>query len=256
MKFLKSSIIIGLLFITSGWAQTYPPPTTLVTVPSAGTLVRGSYAMQMRVQKGGGLTSSLSVGITDRFQFGLSFGSANLIGDDSLVWYPRPEANIKYRIIDETESMPGISFGLDTQGQGQYNDADSLMRYDVKAMGLYAAASKNWVTPLGNLGVHMGTNYNFAEVNDGDKDVNYFFGFDIEFNPELSVIMEYNAALNENDMTAKTMSISRGGYLNAAIRWTFVEHLHIEMDFNNLLFDDEKVDYFQRELKITYIEYF
>ena len=256
MKFLKSSIIIGLLCITSGWAQTYPPPTTLVTVPSAGTLVRGSYAMQMRVQKGGGLTSSLSVGITDRFQFGLSFGSANLIGDDSLIWYPRPEANIKYRIIDETESMPGISFGLDTQGQGQYNDADSLMRYDVKAMGLYAAASKNWVTPLGNLGVHMGTNYNFAEVNDGDKDVNYFFGFDIEFNPELSVIMEYNAALNENDMTAKTMSISRGGYLNAAIRWTFVEHLHIEMDFNNLLFDDEKVDYFQRELKITYIEYF
>ena len=256
MKFLKSSIIIGLLFITSGWAQTYPPPTTLVTVPSAGTLVRGSYAMEMRVQKGGGLTSSLSVGITDRFQFGLSFGSANLIGDDSLVWYPRPEANIKYRIIDETESMPGISFGLDTQGQGQYNDADSLMRYDVKAMGLYAAASKNWVTPLGNLGVHMGTNYNFAEVNDGDKDVNYFFGFDIEFNPELSVIMEYNAALNENDMTAKTMSISRGGYLNAAIRWTFVEHLHIEMDFNNLLFDEEKVDYFQRELKITYIEYF
>jgi|TARA_B100001167_G_C16764801_1_gene303516 hypothetical protein len=256
MKFLKSSIIIGLLCITSGWAQTYPPPTTLVTVPSAGTLVRGSYAMQMRVQKGGGLTSSLSVGITDRFQFGLSFGSANLIGDDSLIWYPRPEANIKYRIIDETESMPGISIGLDTQGQGQYNDADSLMRYDVKAMGLYAAASKNWVTPLGNLGVHMGTNYNFAEVNDGDKDVNYFFGFDIEFNPELSVIMEYNAALNENDMTAKTMSISRGGYLNAAIRWTFVEHLHIEMDFNNLLFDDEKVDYFQRELKITYIEYF
>ena len=256
MKFLKSSIIIGLLSITSGWAQTYPPPTTLVTVPSAGTLIRGSYAMQMRVQKGGGLTSSLSVGITDRFQFGLSFGSANLIGDDSLIWYPRPEANIKYRIIDETESMPGISIGLDTQGQGQYNDADSLMRYDVKAMGLYAAASKNWVTPLGNLGVHMGTNYNFAEVNDGDKDVNYFFGFDIEFNPELSVIMEYNAALNENDMTAKTMSISRGGYLNAAIRWTFVEHLHIEMDFNNLLFDDEKVDYFQRELKITYIEYF
>lgn len=256
MKFLKSSIIIGLLCITSGWAQTYPPPTTLVTVPSAGTLVRGSYAMQMRVQKGGGLTSSLSVGITDRFQFGLSFGSANLIGDDSLIWYPRPEANIKYRIIDETESMPGISIGLDTQGQGQYNDADSLMRYDVKAMGLYAAASKNWVTPLGNLGVHMGTNYNFAEVNDGDKDVNYFFGFDIEFNPELSVIMEYNAALNENDMTAKTMSISRGGYLNAAIRWTFVDHLHIEMDFNNLLFDEEKVDYFQRELKITYIEYF
>ncbi len=256
MKFLKAASITALFISTFGWAQSYPPPTTLITVPSAGTLVRGSYAMQMRVQKGGGLTTALSVGLTDRFQFGLSFGSANLIGDDSLVWYPRPEANLKYRIIDETESMPGLSLGLDTQGLGNFNSADSLMRYDVKAMGLFLAASKNWKTPLGNLGVHAGTNYNFAEVNDGDKDVNYFFGFDMEFNPELSLLLEYNAALNENDMTAKTMSISRGGYLNAAIRWTFVEHLHIELDFNNLLFDEDKVDYFQRELKITYIEYF
>ena len=255
MKLINFSIIISILS-TFGSAQTYPPPTNLVSVPSAGTLVRGSYAMQMRVQKNGGLTSSLSVGITDRFQFGLSFGSANLIGDDSLEWYPRPEANLKYRLIDETTSMPGVSIGLDTQGQGQFNEADTLMRYDVKAMGIFAAASKNWVTPLGNLGLHMGTNYNFAEVNDGDKDINYFFGFDMEFNPELSILLEYNAALNENDMTAKTMSISRGGYLNAAIRWTFVERLHIEMDFNNLLFDDKKVDYFKRELKITYIEYF
>tara|TARA_B110000014_G_C20053358_1_gene548080 strand:- start:33 stop:806 length:774 start_codon:yes stop_codon:yes gene_type:complete len=257
MKLFKSiSILLFILLSTFGWAQSYPPPTTLVTIPSAGTLVRGSYSMEMRVQKGGGLTTSLSVGITDRFQFGLSFGSANLIGDDSLIWYPRPEANLKYRLIDETESMPGVSFGVNTQGLGHFNAADSLMRYDVKAMGLYLAGSKNWKTPLGNLGVHAGTNYNFAEVNDGDKDMNYFFGFDMEFNPELSLLLEYNAALNENDMTAKTMSISKGGYLNAAIRWTFVEHLHIELDFNNLLFDDEKVDYFQRELKITYIEYF
>lgn len=257
MKLFKSiSISLFILLSTFGWAQSYPPPTTLVTVPSAGTLVRGSYSMEMRVQKGGGLTTSLSVGITDRFQFGLSFGSANLIGDDSLIWYPRPEANLKYRLIDETESMPGVSFGVNTQVLGHFNAADSLMRYDVKAMGLYLAGSKNWKTPLGNLGVHAGTNYNFAEVNDGDKDMNYFFGFDMEFNPELSLLLEYNAALNENDMTAKTMSISKGGYLNAAIRWTFVEHLHIELDFNNLLFDDEKVDYFQRELKITYIEYF
>ena len=255
MKLFNFSIIISILS-TFGVSQTYPPPTTLVSVPSAGTLVRGSYAMQMRVQKNGGLTSSLSVGITDRFQFGLSFGSANLIGDDSLEWYPRPEANLKYRLIDETTSMPGLSLGIDTQGQGQFNEADTLMRYDVKAMGIYVASSKNWVTPLGNLGLHMGTNYNFAEVNDGDKDINYFFGIDMEFNPELSILLEYNAALNENDMTAKTMSISKGGYLNAAIRWTFVERLHIEMDFNNLLFDNDKVDYFNRELKITYIEYF
>ena len=237
-------------------AQSYPPPSSLVTLPTAGTLQRGSFALEMRIQKFGGLTSSISVGLTDRFQLGISYGSANLIGNDSLIWYPKPETNLKYLLIDESESTPGISLGIDTQGLGKFNSDDSLMRYDTKALGLFAVASKNWVTPLGNLGWHFGSNYNFVETNDNDKDVNFFMGFDIEFNPELSIMLEYNAALNENNMTSKNIAISRGGYLNAGVRWTFVERLHIEMDFNNLMFDKKKVDYFNREIKITYIEYF
>ena len=237
-------------------AQSYPPPSSLITLPTAGTLQRGSFALEMRIQKFGGLTSSISVGLTDRFQLGISYGSANLIGDDSLVWYPKPETNLKYLLIDESETSPGISLGIDTQGLGKFNSDDSLMRYDTKALGLFAVASKNWVTPLGNLGWHFGSNYNFVETNDNDKDVNFFMGFDIEFNPELSMMFEYNAALNENNMTSKNIAISRGGYLNAGVRWTFVERLHIEIDFNNLMFDKKKVDYFNREIKITYIEYF
>ena len=237
-------------------AQSYPPPSSLITLPTAGTLQRGSFALEMRIQKFGGLTSSISVGLTDRFQLGISYGSANLIGDDSLIWYPKPETNLKYLLIDESETSPGISLGIDTQGLGKFNSVDSLMRYDTKALGLFAVASKNWVTPLGNLGWHFGSNYNFIETNDNDKDVNFFMGFDIEFNPELSIMLEYNAALNENNMTSKNIAISRGGYLNAGVRWTFVERLHIEMDFNNLMFDKKKVDYFNREIKITYIEYF
>lgn len=237
-------------------AQSYPPPSSLITLPTAGTLQRGSFALEMRIQKFGGLTSSISVGLTDRFQLGISYGSANLIGDDSLIWYPKPETNLKYLLIDESETSPGISLGIDTQGLGKFNSDDSLMRYDTKALGLFAVASKNWVTPLGNLGWHFGSNYNFVETNDNDKDINFFMGFDIEFNPELSMMFEYNAALNENNMTSKNIAISRGGYLNAGVRWTFVERLHIEIDFNNLMFDKKKVDYFNREIKITYIEYF
>ena len=251
--FLISTLVLTSLF---GQEVSYPPPTTLVTMPTAGTLVRGSFALEMRVQKGGGMSTALQVGITDRFQFGSSFGASNLIGDDSLRWYPRPEVNLKYRLIDETTSMPGVSLGINTQGFGGYNDADSLKRYDTKAYGVYAAASKNWQTPIGNTGLHMGMSYNFLEVTDGDEDPNLFFGMDFEFNPELSVLLEWNAALNENNMQSKNLAINKGGYLNAALRWTFVDHLHIELDFNNLLFDNDKVDYFTRELKITYIEYF
>ena len=77
-------------------AQSYPPPSNLITLPTAGTLQRGSFSLEMRIQKFGGLTSLISVGLTDRFQLGISYGSANLIGDDSLVWYPKPETNLKY----------------------------------------------------------------------------------------------------------------------------------------------------------------
>ena len=241
-------------------AQEYPPPTDLISIPTAGTLMRGSFSMDMRIQDEGGLITGLSAGITDRFQFGLSYGSPNLIGDDILKWYPRPEAKLKYLVIDESMSMPALAIGLNTQGLGNYLAEDStgniLERYETKALGLYGAFSKNWETLLGNMGFHSGMNYSFLENSDGDEDLNLFFGLDLEFNPEFSLLMEYNSALNENDKTAETMSINNSGYLNAAFRWSFVESLHLELHLNNLLFDDEKVDYFKRELKITYIEFF
>jgi len=259
---LKRNFITLFLFFNVSFSQTYPtgqnypPPTDLITVPTAATLMRGSFSLGMRIQDEGGMILGLRAGITDRFQFGLSYGSSNLIGDDSLRWYPRPEANLKYMLMDESITTPGIAMGLNTQGFGNFNLGDSLNRYDMKAYGFYLSASKNWKTGLGNLGMHGGVSYNFTETDDGDKDPNLFFGVDIEINPEFSLLMEYNAALNENDMTTETLAISRGGYLNAAIRWTFVEHLHLELNFNNLLFDEDKVDYFKREIKIIYIEYF
>ena len=253
---IKLFIFIFIVAFATGQSLEYPPPTDLVTIPTAGTLTRGSYALEMRIQRNGGLTAGLSVGITDRFMFGLSYGASYLIGDTIPVAYPRPEANVKYHLIDETTSMPGISIGINTQGFGDYNSDESMKRYEIKAYGVYLSASKNWKTFMGNLGIHGGTNYNFTERTDGDEDPNLFFGMDMEFNPELSIMVEYNAAFNENDETAKTMSLNSSGYLNAAVRWTFVDHLHIELDFNNLLFDENRVDYFSRELKITYIEYF
>lgn len=251
---LTSAALFSLFVSLS--AQDYPPPTNLVTIPTAGGLVRGAFSADMRMQRDGGLTAALAVGLSDRIMFGLSYGASRLIGDDQPVSYPRPEVILKYRLIDETTTLPGLSLGLDTQGFGNYNDADSLQRYDIKGYGAYLVLSKNWRTPLGNLGAHLGTNYNFTENVDEDTDPNYFAGFDVEFNPELSLLFEYNAALNQNDMTAETLSLANGGYLNAGVRWTFFQNLHFEFHFNNLLFDEEKVSYFNREIKVTYIEYF
>ncbi len=253
---MVNKLLIIFVFLTIARGQEYPPPTDLITVPTAGTLNRGSFSMDMRIQGGGGLILGLSAGITDRFQFGLSFGSPNLIGDDSLNWYPRPEAKLKYLVLDEQMTLPGLSIGLNTQGYGNYSREDSLLRYDVKGLGLYCATSKNWKTLIGNTGLHTGINYNFLEIADGDKDPNLFFGIDFEFNPEFSFLLEYNSALNENENELEDISINNGGYLNAAVRWSFVESLYIELDLNNILLNNKDVDYVKREIKITYIEYF
>ena len=251
---LTSVAILSLTIVLV--AQDYPPPTNIITVPTAGGLVRGSFSAHMHMQRDGGLATALSVGLTDRFMFGLSYGASKLIGDAEPIPYPRPEVIFKYRIVDESIVFPGIAFGIDTQGFGNYNEVDSLKRYDIKGYGTYLAASKNWRTLLGNMGFHFGLNSNFTETTDGDEDINFFGGLDLEFNPELSLLAEYNAALNQNSMTAKTISLSRGGYLNAGLRWSLFQNFHIEIHFNNLLFDEERVSYFNRELKVNYIEYF
>ena len=74
-----TNAILTLLMVARISGQELPPPTDLITVPTAGTLVRGSFSMDMRIQDEGGMILGLSAGITDRFQFGLSFGSPNLL---------------------------------------------------------------------------------------------------------------------------------------------------------------------------------
>ena len=73
------ALVLLILSTLFGQGTSYPPPTTLVTIPTAGTLVRGSFSMEMRVQKGGGMSTALQAGITDRFQFGLSYVSITII---------------------------------------------------------------------------------------------------------------------------------------------------------------------------------
>jgi len=75
MKLIQKCIFLCIISSLILAQSAYPPPTSLVTIPTAGTLVRGSFAMDMRIQKNGGISSGLKVGITDRFQFGLSFGA-------------------------------------------------------------------------------------------------------------------------------------------------------------------------------------
>ena len=222
---------------------------TLINRPTAGSLERGSYDIELRMYPGGGLLGGIAVGLTERITFGTSFGGLNIIGEGEVIWNPRPEANIKYRLMEESYTAPALSIGYSGQGFGKWDE--ELKRYQIKSAGVYAALSKNY-SMVGNLGFHGGVNLSL-EKSDGDEDLNFWIGFDKSINEEISFLGEYDFAINDNENNALG---SGNGYLNAALRWAFVEELIIELNVNNLLGNRVDSDEASRELKIIYVEFF
>ena len=269
-KLILRTFLTLLTFLCNiGWSQIEQPypPLNLVSIPTAGTLPRGSFTLESLLITDGGMVPRLSVGFTDNFSFGVSFGVQNLIGGNKpSINKTTPEVQIKYRIFDESEKMPALVYGLDTQGRGNYTDTlitprDTLTlnRYDQKAWGIYMVMSKNW-NLMGNLGLHVGINKSLPENNDGDQDINFFFGIDKELNRSFSLLVEYDAALNDNlgegDYALNDITFGKGkGYLNAGIRWAMSPNLMLEINFNDI---NQKTnsEYTNREIKVMYSESF
>ena len=269
-KLILRTFLTLLTFLCNiGWSQIEQPypPLNLVSIPTAGTLPRGSFTLESLLITDGGMVPRLSVGFTDNFSFGVSFGVQNLIGGNKpSINKTTPEVQIKYRIFDESEKMPALVYGLDTQGRGNYTDTlitprDTLTlnRYDQKAWGIYMVMSKNW-NLLGNLGLHVGINKSLSENNDGDQDINFFFGIDKELNRSFSLLVEYDAALNDNlvggDYALNDITFGKGkGYLNAGIRWAMSPNLMLEINFNDIN-QNTNSEYTNREIKVMYSESF
>jgi hypothetical protein len=268
---IRALLLLPILYNLE-WAQIAQPypPLNLVSIPTAGTLPRGSFTLESLIIKKGGIVPKLSVGFTDNFSFGVSYGIQNLIGDAKpSINKTTPEVQLKYRVFDESEKLPALVYGLDTQGRGTFHGIDSiksindstitLNRYDQKAWGVYMVLSKNW-NLMGNLGMHAGLSKSLAENDDGDKDLNIFVGFDKELNRSFSLLVEYDAALNDNldqdDYPLKDITFGNGkGYLNAGIRWAISSNLMLEINFNDIN-QNTDAEYTNREIKIMYSESF
>ena len=278
MRRLIVKILLLLLPILYNFCSTQVeqpyPPLNLVSIPTAGTLPRGSFTLESLIINNGGIVPKLSIGFTDNFAVGVSYGIQNLIGDTTpSINKTTPEVQIKYRIFDESEKMPALVYGLDTQGRGEFHKQDSILsisgksdstrtlnRYDQKAWGMYIVFSKNW-NLMGNLGMHAGISKSLLENDDGDKDLNVFFGFDKELNRSFSLLVEYDAALNDNLTeddygSINKITFGRGrGYLNAGVRWAISSNLMLEVNFNDINQNTE-AEYTNREIKVMYSESF
>tara|TARA_B100000029_G_C17510843_1_gene936179 strand:- start:478 stop:1269 length:792 start_codon:yes stop_codon:yes gene_type:complete len=261
----KLLAIFILLFSTSLPQENQPyPPIDLISIPTSGTLPKGTYSIETLLTNNGGVLPKFLIGITENFTLGFSYGFQNFIGTDEIEKNKSyPEFNLKYRVYEESERFPAILIGFDTQGKGDYDETNE--RYDQKAVGLYLVASRNW-NALGNLGFHIGINKNFMEGK--DKDLNLFFGIDKEINRSFSLLAEYNFARNDDEIQdTNGIDLREGnGIFNLGIRWSATDNLMLEFNFNdtfkNIKYldkDDEEPIPFKsriREIKVVYFEQF
>jgi hypothetical protein len=246
-------LAITLLPVWVAWSQdtaTEYESQDLIDQPTAGMLERGQYGFSVRFYPYGGALGSIRAGLFNRFMIGVSYGGRNIIGRGEPDMNELPGVLIKYRLFEETD-LPALAIGFDSQGYGLWLDPKN--RYEIKAKGLFAVASKNFgLGWLGTLGLHGGLNYNAFE---GDDDANMtgFFGFDKSINEEISVVGEYDLALDDNSPQA--IGKNRG-YLNAGLKWTFARQLGLEFNFKDILENQKDINSISRELRITYAETF
>lgn len=242
-KIIKALSTGIFLTLTTSLVFASDEPTSMIDKQTAGSLPKGTYSVNARLFGNGGLQNEIKVGITNRLMIGIGYGASGIIGRENIDWFALPGAFISYRLFEENKAFPALSLGFNSQGYGAYND--DLERFEVKSMGFYASASKNYFF-LGNLGLHGGANLSL-ENKDEDKEINFFGGFDKSLNDELTIVGEYDFGLNDNKRPKD------GNYLNAGLRWNLGNSFQIEFFLKDILKngginEDEMV----REIRLTF----
>ena len=268
-KVLISAITLAAILTITASAQDYEvaatgtlydvPPRWLVDVPTAGTLPRASYQIGTRFYPGGGAIGFTDIGLSNRLQLGISFGGEEVIGNQHPNWNPRIEFNVKFRPIDERDHFPGVTVGFCSQGFGAWSsDYD---RYAFKSRGFFAVVSRSFYFYEWTAGWHGGINYSLENDRDDDKDLNGCLGLDATFKYNLALLIEYDAALNDDKSSLPNGDpypyAGKGrGYLNLSVKWLFSENLELEALLKDLLVNRRESDTITREIRLTYIDRF
>lgn len=271
MKSIIGSIVFALILLSGGMSIAQDinysggepgttlyeiPPRFLVDAPTAGTLPRGSFTIDMRVYDNGGFLAATAVGLSSRFMVGISYGVEGLISEGDTHENPRIEFHVKLRLIDESRLLPAFAIGFNSQGYGAFRD--DLDRYTYKSKGFYGVISRSFIFEDVTMGSHAGINYSLENDVDEDKEPTVFVGFDARFRYNIGFFAEYDLALNDD---RSSVGYAKGrGYLNLGLSWNYTENLQLEFILRNLLqnrHEREGEDLtIGRELRLTYIEFF
>ena len=184
----------------------------LATSPTAGILPHGSYIFQGSLGPDNSLLFGTQVGFHGRLMLGASFGIQRFIGRGDIEINDRPGFSVRFRLIEEGFAGPAVAVGLDTQGEDAFLEEDE--RYERKSKGLFAVFSKNYLL-LKNFTLHGGVNYTFEKRDEAG--LNIFGGFALEVVTGMSLLLDYNAAIDDDDSEQVTSRTRGRGYLDAGV---------------------------------------
>ena len=223
----------------------------IMDTPTAGMLPRGAFDIDLRTFSNGGLQAALGIGLMDRFSVGLAYGASSVLTDTIPDWNPKLEFQLRFRLLDESKSLPAIAVGYSSQGYGRYDK--EFKRYAVKSPGFYLAFSKNFaIYQTTSAGFHWGADYSLENKNDNDPSA--FVGFNTDLGSNMMYLLEYDLGLNDNKRYS-IYGLGRG-FLNMGITWYLTEGLSLEFDLRNLLRNRKNAHAIDREVRLVYTEFF
>ncbi len=269
MKLIKFCLLFVLILVTAAQSQgsagsaasiEYP---SLIDMPTSGVLKKGNVGTSFYLMPEGVVIGRIEVGVFNGFSFGISYGAANFIGVGSPDWYKLPGVNVKIKLLDETEAMPALALGFDSQGKGKFYSKLSeysvlkegskdveVNRFKIKSPGFFVASSKNFQF-LGYLTLHGCLCYSL-ERDDQDRDLDLIVGAEKTLGSQLSLLAEFDFSVNDNGK----YSFGDGqGYFNAGIRWSLGDGFTIGFDLRDL-FSNKKLSpgAADRALKVEFIK--
>jgi len=231
-------------------AQTFQELYT-VSSPTAGILPHGGYLFHGSVGPSSSLLFQTMIGFYDRLMVGVSFGLQKFVGRGDIDLNDKPGFQLRLRVIEEDVAHPALSLGINTQGEDSYDEEGE--RYERKSKGFYFVVSKNYKL-IKDLSIHGGINYSLERKDEGG--FNAFGAVVFEVFEGFSILVDYNAALDDNDTSVPSHRTRGKGYLDCGIRFDYMDNIRIKMLFKDLLDNYIPEQGVARTLEIFYVNYF
>ncbi|MCB0701074.1 MAG: hypothetical protein R2863_10450 [Candidatus Kapaibacterium sp.] len=220
----------------------------IVDMPTAGIIPKGTFEVNAFLMQSGGMMTEFAASPFNNFLIGVSFGGSNIIGVSTPRFQDFPGLQIKFRVLDETKTIPAFAIGLNSQGLGLYDKSQE--RYQTTSPGFYLASSKSFKWPVGLIYLHAGINYSLEPKPD-DRSINFYLGAEQTIYKRISISAEFNANLEDN-----TFFMENKGLLNFQAKWAASDDLTVALMFRDVFANFRASESLVRFVGIEYISKF